>query len=67
MILSVIIAVAASYAALDLAGRVTANKGWPFAAGSMCCSIAMGMGIWPMHFTGILALSLAVPVRHYSV
>ena len=27
--LSAVIAVASSYAALDLAGRVTASKGWP--------------------------------------
>lgn len=54
MALSVVIAVAASYAALDLAGRVTAGKGWSFAAWLTCGSIAMGIGIWSMHFTGML-------------
>ena len=63
--LSVVIAVAASYAALDLAGRVTASKGWPFAAWLTCGSIAMGIGIWSMHFTGMLAFSLPVPVSYY--
>jgi NO-binding membrane sensor protein with MHYT domain len=62
--LSVVIAVAASYAALDLAGRVTASKGWSFAAWLTCSSIAMGIGIWSMHFTGMLAFSLPVPVSY---
>lgn len=63
--LSVVIAVAASYAALDLAGRVTAGKGWSFAAWLTCGSIAMGIGIWSMHFAGMLAFSLPVPVSYY--
>ena len=63
--LSVVIAVAASYAALDLAGRVTASKRWSFAAWLICGSIAMGIGIWSMHFAGMLAFSLPVPVSYY--
>jgi two-component system, sensor histidine kinase and response regulator len=63
--LSVVIAVAASYAALDLAGRVTAGKGWSFAAWLSCGSIAMGAGIWSMHFTGMLAFGLPIPVSYY--
>ena len=63
--LSVVISVAASYAALDLAGRVTAGKGWSFAAWLSCGSIAMGVGIWSMHFTGMLAFSLPIPVSYY--
>ena len=55
--LSVVIAVAASYAALDLAGRVTASKRRSFAAWLICGSIAMGIGIWSMHFAGMLATS----------
>ena len=43
--LSIVIAIAASYAALDLAGRVTANRGGPFAAWLAGGSIAMGIGI----------------------
>src|SRR6266850_4046115 len=63
--LSVVIAAAASYAALDLAGRVTASKGWSFAVWLTCGSLAMGIGIWSMHFTGMLAFSLPVPVSYY--
>jgi NO-binding membrane sensor protein with MHYT domain len=56
--LSFVIAVAASYAALDLAGRVTASKGWSFAAWLTCGSMAMGIGIW-----SISALRLAFYFR----
>ena len=62
--LSAVIAVASSYAALDVAGRVTANKSWRFAAWLTCGSVAMGIGIWSMHFTGMLAFKLPVPVNY---
>ena len=56
--LSILLAVVASYAALDLAGRVTsAEKRARFrwlAAGAT----AMGAGIWAMHYIGMLAMSL---------
>jgi two-component system sensor histidine kinase/response regulator len=63
--LSVLIAVAASYSALDLAGRVTAAKGWARGSWLTCGSIAMGIGIWSMHFTGMLAFTLPVPVSYH--
>jgi diguanylate cyclase (GGDEF)-like protein/PAS domain S-box-containing protein len=59
--LSVIIAIFASFAALDLAGRVTAARGrarliWLFGGAS-----AMGLGIWSMHYIGMLAFDM--PMR----
>jgi diguanylate cyclase (GGDEF)-like protein/PAS domain S-box-containing protein len=62
VVLSVVIATFASYAALDLAGRVTvargsARFGW-WAGGAS----AMGFGIWSMHYIGMLAFSLPIPV-----
>src|ERR1700736_6525047 len=62
--LSAVIAVASSYAALDLAGRVTASKGRACAAWLTCGSVAMGIGIWSMHFTGMLGFKLPVPVSY---
>ena len=62
--LSVVIAVATSYAALDLTGRVSAGKGWSFAAWLICGSVAVDIGIWSLHFTAMLALSLPVPVSY---
>ena len=62
--LSVIIAMLASYAALDLAGRVTASRGGSRFAWLTGGAAAMGTGIWSMHYLGMLAFSLPVPVRY---
>src|SRR5579863_9458046 len=64
VVLSIIIAVFASYAALDLAGRVTATGGWARLAWLSGGACAMGFGIWSMHYVGMLAFSLPVPVSY---
>jgi PAS domain S-box-containing protein len=61
---SVLIAIAASYAALDLAGRVTAASGRIRMAWLGCGAAAMGIGIWAMHFKGMLAFHLPVSVEY---
>jgi two-component system sensor histidine kinase/response regulator len=60
--LSVLIAVLASYAALDLAARVTAAQGRARFAWLSGGATAMGTGIWSMHYIGMLAFSLPIPV-----
>ena len=62
---SVVIAIAASYAALDLAGRVTAASGRARAAWLTGGATAMGIGIWAMHIKGMLAFHLPVPVEYH--
>ena len=62
--LSVVIAVAASYAALDLAGRVTSARGVARAMWLSGGATAMGIGIWAMHYVGMLALRLPVLVQY---
>src|SRR6202166_2175326 len=62
---SVLIAIVASYAALDLAARVTAAKGGIRLAWLSGGAIAMGLGIWAMHFKGMLAFHLPVPVAYH--
>ncbi|WP_207090699.1 PAS domain S-box protein [Phormidium pseudopriestleyi] len=63
--LSFIIGAVASYTALDLAGRVNPNSSvrsrviW-----SVAGAVAMGTGIWSMHFIAILALQLPVPTAY---
>jgi PAS domain S-box-containing protein len=62
--LSVMIATCASYAALDLAGRTRAADGsrrWIWLTGG---ASAMGLGIWAMHYIGMLAFHLPVPVLY---
>jgi len=62
---SILIAFAASYAALDLGGRVTAARGWARAAWLAGGAIAMGIGIWAMHFKALLAFHLPVKVDYH--
>ena len=62
--LSVLIAMLASYAALDLGGRVTASRGRRRFAWLTGGAVAMGMGIWAMHYIGMLAYSLPVVVLY---
>jgi PAS domain S-box-containing protein len=62
---SVFIAIVASYAALDIAGRVTAARGRIRLAWLSGGAIAMGLGIWAMHFKGMLAFRLPVPVEYH--
>src|SRR5712692_2459772 len=63
--LSVLIAMFASYAALDLAGRVTVAGGWTRAVWLLGGAGAMGIGIWSMHYIGMLACMLPVPVAYH--
>jgi PAS domain S-box-containing protein len=63
--LSVLIAMLASYAALDLAGRVTAAGGWTRAVWLLGGASAMGTGIWSMHYIGMLAFILPIPVAYH--
>ena len=63
--LSVLIAILASYAALDLAGRVTAAGGWTRTVWLLGGAGAMGTGIWSMHYIGMLAFILPIPVAYH--
>ena len=62
--LSLIIAIFAAYAALDLAGRIRANRAAIRIAWLLGGAFAMGTGIWAMHFIGMLAFRLPVPVLY---
>lgn len=62
--LSILIAILASYAALDLAGRVTAARGRARSVWLTGGAAAMGLGIWSMHYIGMLAFHLPVPILY---
>ena len=64
VVLSVVIAVFASYAALDLARRVTSAQGRSRLLSLIGGASAMGFGIWSMHYVGMLAFRLPVPVQY---
>jgi diguanylate cyclase (GGDEF)-like protein len=62
--LSLVVASFASYAALDLATRLTAARGRPARYWLIGGAFSMGTGIWSMHFIGMLAFSLPVPMGY---
>lgn len=62
--LSVLIAIFASYAALELAARITAATGRVRLIWLAGGATAMGVGIWSMHYIGMLAFTLPVPVLY---
>jgi two-component system, sensor histidine kinase and response regulator len=64
VLLSVLIAVVAAYAALDIAGRVTSSRGRARFAWLNGGALALGLGIWSMHYVGMEALHLPVPVLY---
>lgn len=65
--LSAVIAVIASYTALDLAGRVAAATGHMRQLWVAGGAVAMGSGIWAMHFIAMLAYNLPVPMNYNSL
>ncbi|MBW4631313.1 MAG: PAS domain-containing protein [Iphinoe sp. HA4291-MV1] len=62
--LSIVIAVLASYTALDLAGRVTASVAQAKRAWLIGGAFVMGVGIWSMHFVAMLAFKLPIPIGY---
>src|SRR5688500_1264261 len=62
--LSILIAICASYTALTLAGRVSVARGRARVAWLLGGSIAMGSGIWSMHFVAMLAFHLPIEIAY---
>ena len=62
--LSILLSVLSAYAALDLAGRVTSEHGPKRLLWLSGGAVAMGAGIWSMHYVGMEALRLPVPVQY---
>jgi diguanylate cyclase (GGDEF)-like protein len=64
--LSIAVAILVSYTALGLAARVAESRGVAGRAWLILGACSMGVGIWSMHFLGMLALSLPIQLR-YSI
>jgi NO-binding membrane sensor protein with MHYT domain len=62
VLVSILVAMIASYSALSLAGRVSAIAGPRRLAWTVGGAVAMGSGIWAMHFIGMLAFRLPIPL-----
>jgi signal transduction histidine kinase/CheY-like chemotaxis protein len=64
VVLSIVIAILAAYAALDLSGRLTVSQGRARLAWLWGGAFSMGIGIWSMHYVGMEALRLPVLVEY---
>src|ERR1700730_6427350 len=62
--LSILVAAFASYTALDLGGRVAAVRGAAPRVWLVAASVAMGGGIWSMHFIAMLAFNIPIPMSY---
>lgn len=61
---SIFVAFLASYTALDMAGRVATSTGKVARVWLIGGGFAMGIGVWSMHFIGMLAMNLAMVMRY---
>ncbi|WP_348266821.1 diguanylate cyclase [Edaphobacter paludis] len=65
VVASLVLAIIASYAAFSFAERITVSKGarfWGWLTGG---AVAMGLGIWSMHYVGMFAVRLPVQVTYH--
>src|SRR5687767_3536714 len=62
--LSILVAMVVSYTALRLAARVAEGGRSGGRLWLLGGAAAMGMGIWSMHFIGMLAFSVGIPLRY---
>jgi len=62
--LSILVASFASYTALDLGGRVGTARGLARRVWLVAAAITMGGGIWSMHFVGMLAFKMPIPMSY---
>jgi PAS domain S-box-containing protein len=62
--LSVLIAICASYTALGVGSRTTAATGARRVMWLTCGAVSMGFGIWSMHYVGMLAFTLPLPILY---
>ncbi|MGH8298806.1 MAG: MHYT domain-containing protein [Steroidobacteraceae bacterium] len=62
--LSVVVAILVSYTALRLAGRVGGAERRAARLWLLGGAVSMGVGIWSMHFIGMLAFSVPIQLRY---
>ncbi|RAU40287.1 MULTISPECIES: EAL domain-containing protein [unclassified Pseudomonas] len=60
VLVSIMVAILASYTALDLAGRIASAKGRAMMLWIGGGALSLGIGIWSMHFIGMLAFRLSI-------
>jgi diguanylate cyclase (GGDEF)-like protein len=64
VLISVLVAILASYTTLDLAGRIASASGRARMLWVCGGALSMGVGVWSMHFIGMLAFMLPIPLAY---
>ncbi|WP_350616762.1 EAL domain-containing protein [Pseudomonas sp. HY7a-MNA-CIBAN-0227] len=64
VLISLFVAILASYTALDLTGRIATAKGRTVYLWMAGGALAMGIGVWSMHFIGMLAFHLPISLGY---
>ncbi|MFK3820135.1 putative bifunctional diguanylate cyclase/phosphodiesterase [Pseudomonas sp. NPDC089407] len=64
VLISLCVAILASYTALDLTGRIATAKGRAAYLWMGGGALGMGIGVWSMHFIGMLAFSLPIDLGY---
>lgn len=64
VLISLCVAILASYTALDLTGRIATAKGRAVHLWTAGGALAMGVGVWSMHFIGMLAFRLPIDLGY---
>jgi diguanylate cyclase len=64
VVVSIVVAIFASFTGLSLADRVRSAQGLATAGWTAGGAVALGTGIWSMHFIGMLAFQLPIPVGY---
>lgn len=67
IVLSVLIAMFGSFTALSHAERMRESVGYKAAAWMMAGGVTLGMAVWSMHFIGMLAFHLPIPIAYDSL
>jgi PAS domain S-box-containing protein len=64
VVLAIAVAIMASFVALDLAGRIRETRGGTQVGWWLAGAVALGGGIWSMHFIAMLAFQLGTRVTY---
>ncbi|MDE1166594.1 MAG: EAL domain-containing protein [Pseudomonas sp.] len=64
VVISLCVAILASYTALDLVGRIATARGRAVTLWMIGGALSMGVGVWSMHFIGMLAFSLPIDLGY---
>ena len=64
VVVSLCVAILASYTALDMTGRIATARGRAMHLWTAGGALAMGIGVWSMHFIGMLAFELPIDLGY---